>query len=238
MDKTVIPEKDSVEEEVPENDTSGEAQSVDVEMEKTKSDTPSRAAKPDEADEELTKRPSMKPEEGDNICASCGFSAKCPRSLKIHHARRHGKNTNNTNRTAKPAEKSENVPDASPVAIQQEVDMETDSATEVKQKQKSDELRLEAGDNSMNTKSLTGKETVSDKKQADQEKAVHPQERRVSKRTPKPKIIHSCNYCGQEFRDKAPLDVHIQRYHTKDVPYTCKYILFSSLISVDIQLHI
>ncbi|XP_038145394.1 zinc finger protein 407 [Cyprinodon tularosa] len=46
------------------------------------------------------------------------------------------------------------------------------------------------------------------------------QERRLSKRTPKPKIIYSCNYCGHEFRDKSPLDIHIQRYHAKDVPLT------------------
>ncbi|XP_016531063.1 zinc finger protein 407 [Poecilia formosa] len=54
----------------------------------------------------------------------------------------------------------------------------------------------------------------------DQEETNMAQERRVSKRTPKPKIIYSCNYCGHEFRDKAPLDVHIQRYHAKDVPLT------------------
>ncbi|KAM4735155.1 zinc finger protein 407 isoform 2-T2 [Anableps anableps] len=54
----------------------------------------------------------------------------------------------------------------------------------------------------------------------DQEELNTSQERRVSKRTPKPKIIYSCNYCGHEFRDKSPLDVHIQRYHAKDVPLT------------------
>ncbi|XP_020792813.1 zinc finger protein 407 isoform X1 [Boleophthalmus pectinirostris] len=57
------------------------------------------------------------------------------------------------------------------------------------------------------------------RKQTNKEEPIL-QERRVSKRTPKPKIIHSCNYCGQEFRDKEPLDIHIQRYHIKDVPYT------------------
>lgn len=54
----------------------------------------------------------------------------------------------------------------------------------------------------------------------DQEESNTAQERRVSKRIPKPKIIYSCNYCGHEFRDKTPLDVHIQRYHAKDVPLT------------------
>ncbi len=232
MDETLISEKERGGDKVPENDTSRKVQPGDVEMEETKRDSPSRTAKPDadaEADEELTERlrPNSAPEDEDNLCTICGFSAKCPRSLKIHYARKHGHNTNNTHKTAKPVEKSEDISDTSPVAIQQEEDMDTEGAAEMKQKQESelDELRLEDSDNDVNTKSLTRKETVPDKKQADQEKAVHTQERRVSKRTPKPKIIHSCNYCGQEFRDKSPLDVHIKRYHTKDTPFTCEYAL-------------
>uniref|UniRef100_A0A8C5EKQ2 C2H2-type domain-containing protein n=1 Tax=Gouania willdenowi TaxID=441366 RepID=A0A8C5EKQ2_GOUWI len=54
----------------------------------------------------------------------------------------------------------------------------------------------------------------------DKEDGILSQERRLSKRTPKPKIIYSCNYCGHEFRDKTPLDVHVQRYHSKDTPNT------------------
>lgn len=41
-------------------------------------------------------------------------------------------------------------------------------------------------------------------------------QRRVSKRTPKPKIIHSCNSCGEEFLGKSLLDLHFQKYHVKD----------------------
>lgn len=41
-------------------------------------------------------------------------------------------------------------------------------------------------------------------------------QRRVSKRTPKPKIIHSCNSCGEEFLGKSLLDLHCQKYHAKD----------------------
>lgn len=41
-------------------------------------------------------------------------------------------------------------------------------------------------------------------------------QRRVSKRTPKPKIIHSCNSCGEEFLGKSLLDLHFQKYHAKD----------------------
>lgn len=229
MDQTLISGKEAVEDKVPDNDTSGKGQPEDVEMEETKRDSPSRTAEPDEANEELAERlrPDSVPEDGDNLCLVCGFSAKCPRSLKIHFARKHGKNSKNTNRTAKPAEKSDKISDVSPAEIQQEVDMETESAVEVKQNQESDldELTSAASDNAMNTNSLNKKETVSDNQQADQEEAIPSLERRVSKRTPKPKMIYSCNYCGQEFRDKSPLDVHIKRSHTKDIPYTCEYLL-------------
>lgn len=239
MDKTLITGKDAVEDKVPENDTSGKMQPDDVEMEETKIDSLRSTAKPDEADEELAEklRPDSVPEDVDNLCTVCGFSAKCPRSLKIHYARKHGKNSKNTNRTAKPAEKSENISDVSPAEIQVELDMETESAAEVKPNQESDldELRPASNDNGTDTKSLTKTETALDKQQADQEEAIPAQERRVSKRTPKPKMIYSCNYCGQEFRDKSPLDVHIQRYHTKDTPYTCEYMLFCSSVKVEIQ---
>lgn len=234
MDKTLISGKEAVEEKVPDNDSSGKVQSDDVEMEETKGDSPSRTARPDEADEELA---DSVPEDGDNLCTICGFSAKCPRSLKIHSARKHGKNSRNTNRTAKPAEKIENISDVNPAEIQQEVEMETDSSVEVKQNQESDPDELRSADNGTNTNSLTKKETVLDKQQADQEESIPTQERRVSKRTPKPKMIYSCNYCGQEFRDKSPLDVHIQRYHTKDTPYTCEYMLLSRSVKVETQPH-
>ncbi|XP_075937589.1 zinc finger protein 407 [Anarhichas minor] len=224
MDKALISGKEAVEDKGCDNDTSGKVQPGDVEMEETKRDSPGGTAKPDGPDEEVAERlrPDSVPEDGDNLCTVCGFSAKCPRSLKIHSSRKHGKNSKSTNRTAKPAEENEKESDGSPAENQQEVDMETESAAEVKQNQESDvdELRSAADDSNIHTNSFTEKETVLDKQQADQEEAVPAQERRVSKRTPKPKMIHSCNYCGQEFRDKSPLDVHIQRYHTKDTPYT------------------
>lgn len=238
MDKTLISGKEAVEDKVPENDTGGKVQPDDVEMEETKRGSSSRSAKPDEADDELVERlqPDSVPDNGDNLCTICGFAAKCPRSLKIHYARKHKKNSKTNNRTAKPAEKRANISNASPAEIQQqEVDMETESATEIKQNQESDldELRPPANDNGMNTKSSTNKETVSDKQQTDEEEAIPTQERRVSKRIPKPKMIYSCNYCGQEFRDKSPLDVHMQRYHTKDTPYTCEYMLFSNSVKAE-----
>ncbi|XP_045900592.1 zinc finger protein 407-like [Micropterus dolomieu] len=222
MDKTLISGKEAVEDKVPEGNTDGKVQPDHVEMEETERDSQNRKAKPDEADKELAKRllPVPAPNDGDNLCTVCGFSAKCPRSLKIHYARKHGKNSKNTSRTAKPPERGENLSDVSPDEIQQETDMETERGAEVKQNQESDLDELTSADtnNCINTK--TKKETVLEKQQADQEETVPTQERRVSKRTPKPKMIYSCNYCGQEFRDKSPLDVHIHRYHTKDTPYT------------------
>ncbi|XP_034729380.1 zinc finger protein 407 [Etheostoma cragini] len=219
MDKTLISEEEAVENKVPKDDTSGKVKPDDLEMEDTERDSSSRTAEPGEEDEELAKRlqPDSVLEDGDSLCSLCGFSAKCPRSLKIHYARKHGKNSKIT--AAKPAG---NISDANPTKTQQEVDMKTESAAEVEQNQESDldELRSSVNDDTVNTNSLTKKEAVTDKQQADPEEGISTQERRVSKRTPKPKMIYSCNYCGQEFRDKSPLDVHIQRYHTKDTPYT------------------
>ncbi|XP_034085811.1 zinc finger protein 407 [Gymnodraco acuticeps] len=221
MDETVTLEKEAVEDKV--SDTvSCKVQQDDVDMEGNKEDPTESTAKPDEAEDELAKGllPDNVPEGRDTICTNCGFSAKCPRSLKIHYARKHGKNSKNNKRTAKLAEKSEQISDLSPSEIHQEVDMETESAAEVQQNNKSDSDELGSGSNEMKTKRLTKKQTELDKEQADQEEAIPTQERRVSKRTPKPKMIYSCNYCGQEFRDKSPLDVHIQSYHTKDTQFT------------------
>lgn len=228
MDKTIISEEEAVEEKVPESETSGKVQPDDVEMEETKTDSPSTIDEPGEAEEELAERPlsDSVPESGDNLCTVCGFSAKCPRSLKIHYARKHGKNSKNTVKTAT-AEQIENISDVSLAEIQQEVDMEESDLLEVRS----------ASDNSKNTKSLIKKQSVLHKQQMDREEMLHTRERRVSKRTPKPKMIYSCNYCGQEFRDKAPLDVHVQRYHAKDTPYTREYMIISGSVKVKIQIH-
>ncbi|XP_026149435.1 zinc finger protein 407 isoform X1 [Mastacembelus armatus] len=199
-----------------ESETTGKVQPDDVEMEEPKRDSSSRTAEAEEADEKLG--PDSVAEDRDNVCTICGFSAKCPRSLKIHNARKHGKNSKNIDKTMKPAETNEKDSDVSPAEIQ--VEIETESAAEVNQE--SDLLAVGAADadNSRNTKISIKKQSILGNLQADQDEVMPTQERRVSKRTPKPKMIHSCNYCGQEFRDKAPLDVHIQRYHIKDIPYT------------------
>jgi len=225
MDVALISGKEPAEENCSDHDAAVKVLPGDVEMEETKSGSPRGTARPKETDEGAAERlrPVSAPGDGENICAVCGFSAKCPRSLKIHFTRMHGKNSKN-NRTAKPAEENENASDE----IQQEVEMETESAGKMERNQgrDGDELRAAGG---VDTSGTTGKETLPDTQQADREEAVPTQERRVSKRTPKPKMIHSCNYCGQEFRDKSPLDVHMQRYHTKDTPYTCEYELLHKL---------
>lgn len=200
--------------------TGKKQQSHDVEMEQMATDSPSWTAKPDQTDVELSVR-QEKESAAENLCAVCGFSAKCPRSLKIHSAKRHGNRSKNAGNTAKSAV---NISDVSSVDANQE---ERDAtASEIKKRKKSDEVSV-SSDESGNTKSSSEKETEADKQQTNREEMT--QKRRVSKRTPKPKIIHSCNYCGQEFWDKSPLDLHVQRSHAKDTPYTCEYVLPSRL---------
>lgn len=196
--------------------TSKKQQSHDVEMEQTATDSPSWTSKPDQTDAELSVR--LEPDSGaENLCTVCGFSAKCPRSLKIHSARRHGNRSKNGSNTAK---STENISDVSSADVNQETGDGT--AREMKKSKKSDELSV-SSDDSGTTKSSSEKETEADRQQTNRDEMT--QKRRVSKRTPKPKIIHSCNYCGQEFWGKSPLDLHVQRSHAKDTPYTCEYMI-------------
>ncbi|KAM9310043.1 zinc finger protein 407 [Pholidichthys leucotaenia] len=194
MDKTVASG------EAAENDMNEKVQSDDVNIGLGKADKVSEVPQPD-----------VQTGDGDNLCKTCGFLAKCPRSLKIHSARKHGKIVDKNA-----------ISDVSPLEIKQEVEMEVESGAEPKEGHNSnhDELKVAATDGSANEGSSNKNQSVPDNEQTHQESEVPTHERRVSKRTPKPKIIYSCNYCGQEFRDKPPLDVHIQRYHTKDTPYT------------------
>lgn len=214
MDKTLRSGKVALEKKHKDG-TGKKQQSHDVEMEQTTTDSSSWTAKPDQTDMELSVR--EEPESiAANLCAVCGFSAKGPRSLKIHSAKRHGKGSKNAGSAAKLVE---NISHVSSVDSNQEAGDEM--ASEIKKKKKFDEVSV-LSDESGNTKS-SDQETEADKQQTNQDKMT--QKRRVSKRTPKPKIIHSCNYCGQEFWDKSPLELHVQRSHAKDTPYTCEYVL-------------
>lgn len=213
MDTTLRSGKVALEDKKHKDDTRKQEQLHDVEMEQSASGSP---AKPDQTDIEPAVR--LEPDSvAENLCTVCGFSAKCPRSLKIHFARRHGNRSKNARNTAKSAE---NPSDTGSVDISQDTSVEMTS--KIKQSQKSDELSV-SSDDSGNAKSSPGKETELDIQLTNQEEMN--QKRRVSKRTPKPKIIHSCNYCGQEFWGKSPLDLHVQRSHAKDTPYTCEYAL-------------
>lgn len=215
MDKPPTLEEEPAGNRVPEND-SVEMQPDDEEMEETTGVPPSTSAEADRADEQHPEsRVADATPEGENRCAVCGFSAKQPRSLKIHYARKHIK-------TPKPHEQSQNNQVVSPAERRQEAIVETANPN----KRPSPEAA-----NSSDVISFTKKQKVSDEQQTDADEPAFVQERRVSKRTPKPKMIYSCNYCGQEFRDKSPLDVHVLRYHTKDVPLTCEYFLFFKLCS-------
>uniref|UniRef100_UPI003AAE4EB1 zinc finger protein 407 n=1 Tax=Centroberyx gerrardi TaxID=166262 RepID=UPI003AAE4EB1 len=229
MDTILMSGKEVVEDKAPENDTGGKVQTDSEEMDITETASPTKTAEPDAADEELAKRPwsHYTPQDGDDLCTTCGFLAKCPRALKIHTARKHGrKYRKNAKSTAKPEGEGENVSDVAPAEIPQEVGPEGENASEVNQNQESepgaalDEVRSVTKDHGIYTKGSTKKERTIAKGQAAQEEGVPTQERRVSKRTPKPKMIYSCNYCEQEFRDKLLLEVHIKRHHTKEVPCT------------------
>lgn len=215
MDKTLKSGQVGLEDKKLEDGSIQKEQPHDVEMEQCPTVSPSRTAKPHQTDVEITVR--LEPDPiAENLCTVCGFSAKCPRSLKIHSARRHGNRSKNARNAAK---STESISDAGSVDLKQEKGIGT--ACENKQSQKSDELSS-SSDDSGNIKSSTEKESESDKQQTNLEETT--QKRRVSKRTPKPKIIHSCNYCGQEFWAMSALDLHVQRSHSKDTPYTCEYV--------------
>ncbi|XP_061529875.1 zinc finger protein 407-like isoform X2 [Phycodurus eques] len=185
---------------------------VVVHMDDVQAKSPSRAMTPEKQDGGPTQRlqADTVTEDVNTRCSVCDFSAKCPRSLKIHYARKHKKSTN---KAAEPLEDRQTISDDCTREVQKEIDMETECPVESNPGLGPDDPRSASLDND------GGNFAISDK-QAKQEQGISSQERRVSKRTPKPKIIYSCNFCGLEFRDKSPLDVHIQRYHSKDSPRT------------------
>lgn len=180
MDKTVVPDKDALEaneNSKTKNETGEMVQEEDMETDQTKAESPSSTAKPDETPGKATEKQQANtvPVDEDSLCSVCGFAAKCPRALKIHFARRHGRSSKNNNRHIKAAAKQN-----------QQTDL----------------------DEPLASPSDSGKKSTD-------EPFSNPQ-RRVSKRTPKPKIIHSCNSCGEEFLGKSLLDLHFQKYHAKD----------------------
>ncbi|XP_034031291.1 zinc finger protein 407 isoform X2 [Thalassophryne amazonica] len=189
-------------------------QTGDEELAMTKTEFPTRTGQPDNVDEEAAEvsRSVSVPLDGEHLCNICGFLAKCPRALKIHCARKHGKNVTKNTYMAEPPEDGKNISDMMTGEIEQKQQSEPESGGE--------EVRLLESDDGINTKGTNESNQESHEQQGDEDHRILSQERRVSKRTPKPKMIHSCNYCGQEFRDKAPLDVHVQRYHTRDTPFT------------------
>ncbi|KAM9806781.1 zinc finger protein 407 [Syngnathus typhle] len=174
--------------------------------------SPKKIMKPEKENDGPTQclQASNENEDVSTRCSVCDFSAKCPRSLKIHYSRKHKKSTD---KAAKPAEDKQTNSDDSPGDVHKETDMETESSAGSNPGPGPD------GVGSVPPQEDCNKVVIPDT-QAKQDQSVSNQERRVSKRTPKPKIIYSCNYCGLEFRDKSPLDVHVNRYHSKDSPRT------------------
>ncbi|KAG7268707.1 hypothetical protein CRUP_021390 [Coryphaenoides rupestris] len=195
----------------------------------------------EEEEEELgdkVKSAPSPPDEND-LCSICGFVAKCPRALKIHVTRKHRKKSRR--RSTKSDQDGEAAPHtaAAPGPVHQESAPGGENGKD-DPNPADDEVKSVAKDHGIYARGSV---------QTDKGEAVEPApppedsegptqqrgpsagpapehaegpapERRLSKRTPKPKVIHSCNYCGQEFFDKALLEVHVKRTHAKDTPYT------------------
>lgn len=149
-----------------------------------------------------------------------------PDDVEMEESTKHSDGTAQSE-TEKSTEESAAGCNVTTAETHKEEEMNRDRNVELIQEQRSDILNLNsaviATESGINTESTKKGQPVANVHQDSQAEGITSQPRRVSKRKPKPKIIYSCNYCGQEFRDKAPLDVHVQRYHTKDTPYTCEY---------------
>ena len=182
----------------------------------------------EEVDEEKSAdkvKPDQPSSQGNDLCSICGFLAKCPRALKIHSTRKHGKRAR---RRTKSDQDGEAASQTATATVPKESAQEEENSKESDQTQESDpnsadELKSVAKDHGIYARGSVKTEKVVAIQPATEDPESLTKERRLSKRTPKPKVIHSCNYCGQEFWDKSLLEVHVKRTHAKDTPYTCKY---------------
>ena len=172
----------------------------------------------EEVDEEKSAdkvKPDQTSSEGNDLCSICGFLAKCPRALKIHSTRKHGKRARRRTKSDQAAVPQESAPE-------DENSKESDQ-TQESDPNSADEIKSVAKDHGIYARGSVKTEKLVAVEPATEDAESLTKERRLSKRTPKPKVIHSCNYCGQEFWDKSLLEVHVKRTHAKDTPYTCKY---------------
>ncbi|KAM8846344.1 zinc finger protein 407 [Synchiropus picturatus] len=178
---------------IPEKGTNLSKQQDHEAMEESTADTQIASPKSENVEEDQDEE--QPPDSMTKIltCTACGFVAKSERSLKIHSVKKHRKVSEEMDPT---------------------LDIDAVSKAELLPQKKS-RLGVDQGEPVV----ILKKCDMASNKLTHQEEAGTP-ERRISKRTPKPKVFHSCNYCGQEFRDKAPLDVHVQRYHSKDTQLT------------------
>lgn len=259
MDLNLRSGTEVVEDKVPQRDTEGDGETT----ERSETDAAAKSAGSDEACEQLPggAEPACPPQADNDTalqvvedgctCPVCNFVAKTPTALKIHSARKHtgrGASHDKTKRNNKPEQEGEHASDVGTAETPQEAGLKEESDSEVKQTQALetgpviDEVRSLAnegniGNDGIDTTVSVKEERTTAKNQTDQEGETPTQQRRVSKRTPKPKIIYSCNYCGQEFRDKPLLDVHIKRLHTKDTEYICEYCSTPMHFKGKTQLH-
>ncbi|KAK0145949.1 Zinc finger protein 407 [Merluccius polli] len=176
----------------------------------------------EEEEEELAGKvkPDHSSPDGNDLCSICGFQAKCPRALKIHVTRKHGKNSRKRTKSDQDGEAASQMATATVSAPEEENSEEADQNQELDPNSADEEVKSVAKDHGIYARGSVKTETVVAIEPAAEDAECPTQERRLSKRTPKPKVIHSCNYCGQEFWDKSLLEVHVKRTHAKDTPYT------------------
>lgn len=53
----------------------------------------------------------------------------------------------------------------------------------------------------------------------------------------KPKTVHACSYCGDEFKDGPSLETHIKKIHTKEIRYLCDFCSYSCVAKCEYEKH-
>ncbi|KAM6967609.1 zinc finger protein 407 [Aplochiton taeniatus] len=181
-------------------------------------------------------------------CPICNFVAKTPTALKIHSARKHPRRAASQASPDKANRKSKvlNNPEeengcADPgdttkiikIVVERQNQLIKSEASGKDMPSPSSDVITE--DHGSHPEGSTREESTAAKDQG-APGPESPNQRRVSKRTPKPKIIYSCSYCGLEFRDKPPLEVHI-RTHTKEMEHFCEACSFACVLKCDYEKH-
>ncbi|KAJ7985178.1 hypothetical protein DPEC_G00349380 [Dallia pectoralis] len=182
----------------------------------------------------------------DCTCPICGFVAKTPTALKIHSKRKHtGKGKS---RSVSSAKVHVEIDVRKTGATAHSSNDEPLRGTEEKLNDGERE-KENAGLQSLGAEDTSGEvttknnENIAENKEkecldqeipteatggfAEEQPEPTPIKRDVGKQSSKPKTMHSCSYCGHEFRDKPSLDTHIKRRHTKEMNHFCEFCSYA-----------